>query len=130
VKVTDPEPPAGIYVVMSMPAPNRGELLVALDETISKEWVMSLATLYTVIVYVVPSTRFNVGPGEVILLALVPYPYVPEPDVTEPAYKVIEVPEVCALTVTAKTDSKPMTIIIVITKDFLRENMFKMPQLS
>jgi hypothetical protein len=101
---------------MSMPAPNRGELLIAWDETISKEWGM-LEGLFTVIVYVVPSCRFNVGPGEVILLALSPYPYVPEPDVTEPAYRVIEVPEVCALVVVAvKVDSKPITSIRVNTK--------------
>ena len=64
-----------------------------------------------------PSTRFNVGPGEVILLALVPKPYVPEPEFTEPAYKVIEVPEVCALVMVAvKVDTKPVTSIRVNTK--------------
>ena len=31
------------------------------------------------------------GPGEVILLALKPKPYVPEPEVTEPAYRFIDV---------------------------------------
>jgi hypothetical protein len=51
------------------------------------------------------------------LLALSPYPYVPEPEFTEPAYKVIEVPEVCALVVVAvKVDNKPITNIMVITK--------------
>ena len=62
-------------------------------------------------------TRFNGGPGEVMSLELSPYPYVPEPDVTEPAYNVIEVPEVAALVVVAvKVDIKPITSIRVSTK--------------
>jgi len=98
-----------------MPELNKGEVLAASVGTISKECSM-LETLFTVMVYDVPSTRFNVGPGEVILLALRPYPYVPEPEFTEPAYKVIEVP-VCALVVVAvKVDTKPITSIRVSTK--------------
>lgn len=52
---------------------------------------MSVATLSTVTVYDVPSTKFRVGPGEVMSVALLPNPYVPEPVVTEPAYSVIDV---------------------------------------
>jgi len=50
-------------------------------------------------------------------LELSPYPYVPEPEFTEPAYRVIEVPEVAALVVVAvKVDIKPITRIKVSTK--------------
>ena len=48
--MTCPELLAGIKLVMSMPALNRGVGLIALVETISNEWVMSVATLFTVIV--------------------------------------------------------------------------------
>jgi hypothetical protein len=42
---------------------------------------------------------------------------VPEPEVTGPAYKVIEVPDVCALVIVAvKVDTKPITSIRVNTK--------------
>jgi hypothetical protein len=68
-------------------------------------------TLFTVTVYVVPSTRLSVGPGEVIELELVklkPYALVD----TSPAY-IVKFVFVCAFTVTAiaKGDIKVMTII-------------------
>ena len=85
--------------------------------------MLNWLTLFTVTVYVVPSTRFIVGPGEVIELELVklkPYALVD----TSPAYTVKFV-FVCAFTVAtiAKVDIKVITIIIANAKDFFCRNI-------
>ena len=56
VKETDAELPAGKKLVVSMPAPNIGELLTAFVGTISHACGL-VPTLYTVIEYVIPSWR-------------------------------------------------------------------------
>lgn len=59
---------------MSIPALNRGEVVIAFVDEISHACGM-VPTLSTVTVYVVPSFNVIVGPGEVMLDVLLPNPY-------------------------------------------------------